>query len=98
LTTDLSVSYQHRDKLIEQPIVLLNKLNIFAHYPEYFEYVLRTPSFTGMIALEIKSGQTRSSSGLSAFKNAFKPSKILLIGNTGLSWQDFLKMNPVELF
>jgi predicted AAA+ superfamily ATPase len=51
-----------------------------------------------LIALEIKSGQTRSSSGLSAFKNAFNPSKILLIGNTGLSWQDFLKMNPVELF
>lgn len=51
-----------------------------------------------VIALEIKSGQARSSSGLSTFKNAFHPSKILLIGNTGISWQDFLKVNPAELF
>lgn len=51
-----------------------------------------------VIGLEVKSGSTQSSSGISAFKKAFNPDKILLVGKTGLPWQDFLKLNPVELF
>src|ERR1700722_8326376 len=50
------------------------------------------------IGLEVKSATRQSSSGLSAFKKAFNPDKILLVGKTGLPWQDFLKLNPVELF
>jgi hypothetical protein len=48
--------------------------------------------------MEIKSGTTKSSSGMAAFQKQFKPVKVLLIGNTGLAWQDFLKINPMELF
>jgi len=51
-----------------------------------------------VIGLEVKSGTTQSSSGISAFKKAFNPDKVLLIGNNGIPWQDFLKLNPVELF
>ncbi len=51
-----------------------------------------------LIALEVKSGVTQSSSGISVFKKTFNPDKVLLVGNTGLSWQDFLKLNPAELF
>jgi len=51
-----------------------------------------------VIALEVKSGTTQSSSGISAFKKTFNPDKILLVGNSGLPWQDFLKLNPAELF
>ena len=51
-----------------------------------------------VIGLEVKSGSTQSSSGISAFKKAFNPDKILLVGKTGVPWQDFLKLNPVELF
>jgi predicted AAA+ superfamily ATPase len=51
-----------------------------------------------VIGLEVKSGVTQSSLGMSAFKKAFNPDKILLIGNSGLPWQDFLKLNPAELF
>jgi predicted AAA+ superfamily ATPase len=51
-----------------------------------------------VIGLEVKSGTRQSSSGLSAFKKAFNPEKLLLIGNNGIPWQDFLKLNPVELF
>lgn len=51
-----------------------------------------------VIGLEVKSGGTGYTSGMAAFKNRFKPNKVLLIGNAGLPWQDFLKMNPVELF
>lgn len=51
-----------------------------------------------VIGLEIKSGTTQSSSGISAFKKAFNPNKVLLVGKSGIPWQDFLKLNPAELF
>ena len=51
-----------------------------------------------VVGLEVKSGATGSTSGMTAFKNKFNPDKVLLIGNTGLPWQDFLKLNPVSLF
>jgi predicted AAA+ superfamily ATPase len=51
-----------------------------------------------VIGLEVKSGMTQSSSGISAFKKAFNPDKVLLVGKSGIPWQDFLKINPVELF
>ena len=51
-----------------------------------------------VIGLEVKSGAIKKSSGMAAFQKQFKPKKVLLIGNAGLPWQDFLKMNPKELF
>ena len=51
-----------------------------------------------VIGLEVKSGAARSTSGMTAFKNKFNPDKVLLIGNAGLPWQDFLKLNPASLF
>lgn len=50
------------------------------------------------VALEIKSGATQSRSGMTAFQKQFNPYKVLLVGNSGMPWQDFLKLNPVELF
>jgi hypothetical protein len=32
------------------------------------------------------------------FQKQFNPNKILLIGKQGLSWQEFLSINPAELF
>jgi len=51
-----------------------------------------------VIGLEVKSGAAGSTSGMTAFKNKFNPDKVLLIGNAGLPWQDFLKLNPTSLF
>ena len=51
-----------------------------------------------VIGLEVKSGNAQFSSGIAAFKKRFDPYKILLVGNSGLPWQEFLKINPVELF
>jgi predicted AAA+ superfamily ATPase len=51
-----------------------------------------------VIGLEVKSGSAQSSSGIEAFKKAFNPDKVLLVGSSGLPWQDFLKINPVGLF
>src|SRR5664279_2664185 len=51
-----------------------------------------------VIGLEVKSSAAGFTSGMTAFKNKFNPDKVLLIGNGGLPWQDFLKINPVSLF
>jgi len=51
-----------------------------------------------VIGLEVKSGADQSNSGLSEFQKKFNPDKVLIIGKSGLSVEDFLGMNPVELF
>ncbi len=51
-----------------------------------------------LIGLEVKSNASGSTSGMLAFKNKCNPDKVLLIGNAGLKWQEFLTINPVSLF
>ncbi|MEJ0105489.1 MAG: ATP-binding protein [Bacteroidota bacterium] len=51
-----------------------------------------------VIGLEVKSGATQSNTGIKAFKEYSKANKVLIIGNSGIPWQDFLKMNPATLF
>lgn len=51
-----------------------------------------------LIGLEIKSGGGTSTRGMSAFQKKFNPDKVLLIGDIGLGWQTFLKLNPIDLF
>lgn len=51
-----------------------------------------------VIGLKVQSGASGSTSGMTAFKNKFNPGKVLLIGNAGLPWKDFLKLNPLSLF
>lgn len=51
-----------------------------------------------IVGIEVKSGAKQSSSGMAAFQRQFQPKKIYLVGDTGLPWQDFLKINPIDLF
>jgi len=51
-----------------------------------------------VIAIEVKTGLAKTSSGMNAFKKQFNPHKMLLVGENGLPWKDFLKLNPVDLF
>ena len=51
-----------------------------------------------LIGIEVKSGAAEKTSGMAAFKKKFNPGKVLLVGNSGLSWQVFLKMKPMNLF
>jgi hypothetical protein len=51
-----------------------------------------------LIGIEVKSGSVQKTSGMASFKKKFNPDKVLLVGNSGLSWQDLLKMNPLALF
>jgi len=51
-----------------------------------------------IVGIEVKSATPRSVSGMEAFKRTFNAPKLLLIGNTGIPWQEFLKINPTEIF
>lgn len=51
-----------------------------------------------IIAIEVKSSFSRTKKGTMAFKNKFNPEKTYLIDNQSLPWEEFLKINPVELF
>ena len=51
-----------------------------------------------LIGIEVKTGAAEKTSGMAAFKKKFNPGKVLLVGNSGLSWQEFLKMKPMDLF
>jgi predicted AAA+ superfamily ATPase len=51
-----------------------------------------------LIGIEVKSRSVQKTSGMASFKKKFNPDKVLLVGNSALSWQDLLKMNPSALF
>lgn len=51
-----------------------------------------------VIALEVKGGDDQKNTGLSQFQKQHHSDKILLIGKSGLSIQEFLTLNPVSLF
>lgn len=50
------------------------------------------------IGIEVKSSVTRSASGMSAFQQKYNPHKVILVGNDGIPWQEFLKLDPNDLF
>jgi predicted AAA+ superfamily ATPase len=50
-----------------------------------------------LLAIEVKSGMTTKVSGLLQFKKKFPDARIQLVGRQGIAWQDFLKMNPLDL-
>ncbi len=51
-----------------------------------------------IIALEVKSGTPGKTHGMDAFSRKFKPEKSILVGEGGIPWQEFLRLNPVNLF
>lgn len=51
-----------------------------------------------LIGLEVKSGISADNSGMRIFNEKFHPDKMLLIGTGGLPYDEFLKINPKELF
>jgi uncharacterized protein len=51
-----------------------------------------------IVAIEVKSGNSKRASGAEAFHKKYPETKLLLIENSGLSWQEFLTINPVDLF
>ena len=51
-----------------------------------------------VLALEVKSGAMQKNKGMTAFKKKYPDAKVFLVGDAGISWQEFLTINPAELF
>jgi uncharacterized protein len=51
-----------------------------------------------VIGLEVKSGLKAENAGIRKFAEKFRPEKVLLVGTGGIPYQEFLKINPHELF
>lgn len=51
-----------------------------------------------VIGLEVKSGASADNAGMGVFNEKFHPNKMLLVGTNGIPYEDFLKINPKELF
>ena len=50
------------------------------------------------IGIEVKSGRRGENRGLSVFAAKFNPTKVMLVGTGGIPYEEFLKMNPIDLF
>ncbi len=51
-----------------------------------------------VIGLEVKSGMRAENAGMRVFAERFNPKKVLLVGTGGIPYDEFLKINPKELF
>lgn len=51
-----------------------------------------------VIGLEVKSGMKAENAGMGIFAERFHPEKVLLVGTGGIPYDEFLKINPKELF
>lgn len=53
---------------------------------------------TKLVAIEIKTGAHIRKTGLDRFKKIYPESRLILVGDKGITWQEFLKTDPEELF
>ena len=51
-----------------------------------------------LVAVEVKSNEDKWNKGLSEFKNLFHPKLCLVVGDGGMRAEEFLSINPSELF
>ncbi|VAX14922.1 archaeal ATPase [hydrothermal vent metagenome] len=72
------------------------KLFYWRHVNNEVDFVLKYNDI--IIGIEMKSGASGTKKGIEVFNKMFNPNKLLLVGSEGIPWQEFLKINPVELF
>jgi uncharacterized protein len=76
----------------------LNRLELFywQESNDEVDFVLRRGG--QVIGLKVKSGRRQSTPGMSAFVRRAQPHKVLLVGQSGIPWADFLRADPTDLF
>ena len=72
------------------------KVYYWRHRNEEVDFVIKKND--EIIGIEVKSGQTKPTKGMETFKKKYNPKRVLLVGTTGLLWQEFLEINPKDLF
>lgn len=51
-----------------------------------------------IIGIEVKTSAIGHHKGMASFKNKYSPHKVLLVGPGGITFDDFLLMDPLSLF
>ncbi len=72
------------------------KIYYWRHIHDEMDFIIEKGN--KIIGVEVKSGFSYKASRLSQFQKQFKPSKIILVGKSGIPWAEFLQINPEELF
>jgi len=74
------------------------KFNVYywKHDNHEIDFVLETNGKA--VAIEVKSNDDSIDKNIKAFHHYFKDLKIILVGEKGLPWQEFLKMELIDLF
>ena len=77
----------------------------FVHHFEVFywrdrndevDFILRKKGI--VVAIEVKSNAEKNTEGLEKFKTSFNPKSAFIVGDGGISAEDFLSMNLRSLF
>ena len=72
------------------------KLHYWRHGNYEVDFVLVHGNKT--IGIEVKSGSSYRAPGIEEFRKRHDPDKVLLVGNDGIAWREFLETDPAELF
>lgn len=51
-----------------------------------------------VIGMEVKSGRRQRAPGMAVFQQKVSPDKVVLVGQSGIPWIDFLRADPLTLF
>lgn len=77
---------------------LKHKFNIYYWNRGSYEIDYVIEKGNKIVAIEVKSGKESTSKGLALFDDEFHPHVIFLIGTDGIPLEQFLSMNPADLF
>jgi predicted AAA+ superfamily ATPase len=72
------------------------QLYYWRHRNDEVDFVIA--SHDRAIGIEVKSGASGKTSGMAAFQQKFIPCKIIMVGDQGIPWREFFKLNPMQLF
>lgn len=82
--------------LISQAFVRHFEVFYWREQNDEVDFVLRKNS--SLIAIEIKSNAEKNTKGLTRFKEKFKPTASFIVGDGGISAEDFFTMDLTQLF
>lgn len=82
--------------LVSQAFVHRYEVFYWRERNDEVDYVLRKKN--SIVAIEVKSNAEKMTAGMDKFKQMFKPTNSLIVGESGIKAEDFLAMDIEKLF
>jgi hypothetical protein len=82
--------------LMNQSVTERFKVYYWRERNEEVDFILERNS--KLIAIEVKTGRRGENKGIQVFSKMFQPQKAIMVGTSGISIEEFLRLNPAELF